>query len=252
MSEPSWPGLEGLRSDVLERLERIVVLLEGAESRFRDVVLSCADGILILDGLGCVVFANPAAEALLGRSLREMVGEPFAVVAAADQDGLIDVLGPGGARRLIELRSVRTRWTDEDVEIVSLRDVTEHAAADRSRAEATERLQRALRGAGDGLWEWDLATGRVDCGPGLCMLLGLPSDEPLSTEAWLSVVHPEDADSLRAAVELHLDGKTAGVSRVVRLRAADGGWTPALLAASASCRRRVSGVLTAMAASPTG
>jgi diguanylate cyclase (GGDEF)-like protein/PAS domain S-box-containing protein len=68
-----------------------------------------------------------------------------------------------------------------------------------------ERYAAAVRGATDGIWDWDLAGGTFFASPRFRDILGLKDEEPLETaEDWLARVSPEDRERLRFEIDLHL------------------------------------------------
>ena len=125
----------------------------------------------------------------------------------------------------------------------------ERAEASRAAAEAElraseERYAAALRGSQDGMWDWDLASGRVQLSPRWKSMLGFEAHELADDlQGWRSRVHPEDRAALDAALArplasgcapadarfehelrlLHKDGSVRWVlSRGVALRRASG------------------------------
>lgn len=94
----------------------------------------------------------------------------------------------------------------------------------RSRNERRERAERArlelaLSGSSGGLWEWELATGKVDYSTRFRELLGFaPEVEAPSLHA---LVHPDDHAMFDAAVDEHLE-HGAPYEVDVRLRRASG------------------------------
>ena len=65
-----------------------------------------------------------------------------------------------------------------------------------------ERFLLALRGANDGLWDWDIAAGTVYYSPRWYEMLGLRAKEaPATLETWIARVHPDDRE--RVLAELH-------------------------------------------------
>ena len=101
-------------------------------------------------------------------------------------------------------------------------------AAQRARvalAESEERYALALRGANDGIWDWDLRSGRFYCSPRGKELLGYaPEDAPDAIGEWIGRVHPDDRASLRAALDAHVAGETANFESEHRLRGPDGAY----------------------------
>jgi PAS domain S-box-containing protein len=66
---------------------------------------------------------------------------------------------------------------------------------------ARERLARAQRAAGAGLWDWDIASGHMDWSPELFALFGLdPAVDTASFDAWGRTLHPDDAEEASARV----------------------------------------------------
>jgi diguanylate cyclase (GGDEF)-like protein/PAS domain S-box-containing protein len=76
-------------------------------------------------------------------------------------------------------------------------------------AKSQERYAAAVRGANDGIWDWDLDSDMFFASPRFRDLLGLRDDEPLvASEQWLSRVSADDAERLRFEIDLHLRGLT--------------------------------------------
>ena len=73
--------------------------------------------------------------------------------------------------------------------------------------ESEERLQVALEAGGMGIWEIDLPSGRSSWWPGMERLHGLPAGTPSPDRAaYLAIVHAEDRDRFRDAVERSIAG----------------------------------------------
>jgi diguanylate cyclase (GGDEF)-like protein/PAS domain S-box-containing protein len=86
-----------------------------------------------------------------------------------------------------------------------------------------ERYAAAVRGANDGIWDWDLESDAFVASARFRDLLGLRDDEPLvSAEQWLSRVSPDDAERLRFEIDLHLRGLTPHFESEYQVARADG------------------------------
>lgn len=71
-----------------------------------------------------------------------------------------------------------------------------------ARITAEQRYALIALGANDGLWDWDLASGRVRYSPRLADMMGLPPDQQSCViEDWLSCVQPEDRDWVDATLD---------------------------------------------------
>jgi diguanylate cyclase (GGDEF)-like protein/PAS domain S-box-containing protein len=101
-------------------------------------------------------------------------------------------------------------------------------AAQRARLAVTESEERyalALRGANDGIWDWDLPSGRFYCSPRGKELLGYaPEEEADAIGEWIGSVHPDDRAALRAGLDAHVAGETPHFESEHRLRAPDGSY----------------------------
>lgn len=94
---------------------------------------------------------------------------------------------------------------------------------------AASRLRYALaaQGANDGLWDWDLTTGRLFLSPRWNEMLGIDAtateqgDRP---ELWLDRIHPEDRERVETELALHQDGRSEHFQSEFRVRHEDGSW----------------------------
>ena len=88
-----------------------------------------------------------------------------------------------------------------------------------------ERYSLAMRGANDGLWDWDLDTNMLYLSPRWFQMVGLDSDAAAGQPAvWLSRVHPDDRPDVDADIQAHLRGRTEHFESEHRIRHADGSW----------------------------
>lgn len=76
--------------------------------------------------------------------------------------------------------------------------------------ESEERYSLAALGANDGLWDWNLDTGKVYFSDRWKEMLGFHVNEiGDSPEEWFARIHPDDIVRLKAAIESHLEGRTS-------------------------------------------
>ncbi len=77
--------------------------------------------------------------------------------------------------------------------------------------ESEERYALAVRGANDGLWDWNLRTNEVYFSPRWLSMLGLDEGRSDSQhpDLWFKRVHPQDIHELQDAIQQHLDGQTS-------------------------------------------
>ncbi len=103
--------------------------------------------------------------------------------------------------------------------------VTRREEAERELAANRELLDRVIGGARLGVWEREIATGRMAGNGRLAEILGYRAEEmePLERRI-LEVLHPEDRLAARQAWLDHLEGRSELFESEVRLRAKDGRW----------------------------
>lgn len=87
------------------------------------------------------------------------------------------------------------------------------------------RLQRAMDATSDGLWEWDITSGKGYFSPAYYRMLGYEEGafDP-AAQSWIDLIHPEDRERVLAANQECIDNRTESFSVEYRMRAKDGGW----------------------------
>ncbi len=208
------------------------------------------DLVFVKDLQGRYVFLNAAAARVKGAPIPEVLGrddtnffDPEFAARLMTTDRAI--MTSGVAREVEEtpvvdgeLRtflSLKAPYRDAAGTVIGMigisRDITEarRAAAELARAEA--RWQFAITSAGDGIWDWDLATGSVFFSPQWKAMLGYAGheaevgDEPAE---WERRVHPADLDRVLDLVNRHLRGLTEEFSFEHRMRTRAGRWVSIL------------------------
>jgi PAS domain S-box-containing protein len=92
-------------------------------------------------------------------------------------------------------------------------------------ARSEEQRTLALEGGGHGVWDVDVDTGSGEVPASFQALLGYPPRaEVWSLDQWRKLVHPDDQAPTLAAVQDHLQGRTASLWVELRMRCADGSW----------------------------
>ena len=113
-------------------------------SEFREITNASPDGVVIVNSAGRILFTNPSAAQMFGRSVQELKGTVFGYpVMASDRTELtID-------SHQVEMCVARATWDGEPAFLASLRDITQRAKAEANMKslgtaleEANEQLQR--------------------------------------------------------------------------------------------------------------
>ena len=89
--------------------------------------------------------------------------------------------------------------------------------------EVEERYALATSAALDGIYEWDLLSGRLLLTQRAAEFFALPADE-LTPKAWNDCIHPDDFQSYRDALVRHFKGDVTHLEHEYRIRDAAGGY----------------------------
>ena len=91
--------------------------------------------------------------------------------------------------------------------------------------ELKERMELALLGSNDGLWDWDIIENSVYFSPRWKEMLGYSDDElPNEVSSWADRIHPDDVDETWADVHKNINGETEYYENVHRLKHKEGHW----------------------------
>jgi len=94
--------------------------------------------------------------------------------------------------------------------------------------DSEERYSIAVRGANDGLWDWNLKTNEIYFSPRWKTMLGYSQSQIKNEpEEWFRRIHPEDLAWVQAAISNHVNGETEHFECEYRMRDANNGyrWT---------------------------
>lgn len=112
--------------DITER-KRTEQTLQAVELNLRQIFLSNADGMIVADPQGKVLFVNPSAERMLARGAAELVGSPFPFDLTPDTHNEMCLMSRGGRKVVAAMRVVTTKWQGQPALLASLRDISELA-----------------------------------------------------------------------------------------------------------------------------
>ena len=121
-----------------------------SEKNLSAILEKNADGIVIVDTDGMVLYVNPAAEKLFGKSKEDFLGYPFGFPVSADKAEDSLVIRKGDRLCEAELRVVQVQWQKQPAFQLSVRDITERKQAEvaltiaKEKAEESDRLKTAF------------------------------------------------------------------------------------------------------------
>lgn len=191
-------------------------------------------------GVNAFMLKPQEPDALIGEVERLLAsGTSGAAGPGTDEPGMLKEYGERISQKLyqklleIEQKNAELNkamlWLNTEVDAKS-RLVTELSRAVAKEQEAQEallvsqeRYAAAVRGATDGIWDWDISADTLFASPRFRDILGLGEAEPLETvEDWLARVSPEDIERLRFEIDLHLRDLTPHFESEYRAETRDG------------------------------
>jgi diguanylate cyclase (GGDEF)-like protein/PAS domain S-box-containing protein len=187
--------------------------------RFYNVFQQTSEAILLIDENRQVLDANAVGKLLLDlTSVSKGVSEVSRIFG-----GTLDLstitLPDQGHRQITERQVVLPDGQAIDLEIsvtsidhqgkkaysLMLRDVTHRKEMERALRTSEERYELIVRGANDGIWDWNLMTDQVFYSDRWMDMLGLKADQVShSPNEWFDRVHPEDVVRLKYELSTYL------------------------------------------------
>ena len=212
--------------------------------------------VLVADSDGAVIGSVPSDPQKLGRNILDLLGpsQPLTTFGAAA--GALEITLPDGAAALATVRALRnplgvvaviqtasdalSSWRSTTALTATLSATTGfvvlilgfafHWQATRAREAdlihdtVRGRIDTALNRGRCGLWDWDLARGRVFWSHSMFDILGLPAKNDLLTFGELNaLVHEDDIDLYGLARQL-AEARLQSIDHAFRMRHADGKW----------------------------
>ncbi len=222
--------------------------LRTSEAAYRLLAENTTDVIVRSDLDTTRRYVSPAAFQVLGRDPEELIGtQPLDTVHPDDRPAYEQVLADlvqGRIDRPVTRQRYRHKdgrwvWIEASFKltrsadgaaptgyVASLRDVTDRMAAETALRISEERLALALDSGSDGLWDWEVATGKVWFSDRWQTMIGYePGEIEGHLRSWRRLTHPDDVERARRLLTDHIDGKTPIYECEQRVRTKSGAYT---------------------------
>lgn len=228
-------------------LEARIRQLELTEQRFRSLLESAPDAIVIVDSMGQIAMVNAQTEQIFGYSREELIGQSIETLVPERFRGIhrhhraayaerphtremgagVELFGRrrDGSEFPAEISLSPRRTEEGDLVFCAIRDITRRKLAEQALRESEERFDLAVRGTDAGIWDWDLRSGRLYLSPRWKGMLGYEDGEIAESFAeWETRLHPADRQRALTAVQDYLAGKTDEYELEHRLKHKDGSY----------------------------
>ncbi len=181
-------GIASIVRDLSEHKKTHDALADSRKS-FASIVEKSADGILVLDSRGKVLYANPSAAALLGYEEGGLKEVDFGTPVMSGEVETIQVMRPDSEIREVQMRIAPTDWFGQSAHVVLLRDMTEHLRHELALRKEKEQTEQYLNVAGVMFVVLDSNGKVVRVNRKACEVLGREHDE-LINQCWITTVLP--------------------------------------------------------------
>ena len=231
--------------NLIERLHAEEAL-RASEARFRALADASPALIWQLDAEGNVIYINETryrsllgltSQNMLGKNWLQAFGETNAeeAIAALMESQLartpihrcFDLKDSNGQSVVLETHALP--WYGPDGHYaghvgISV-DITASMHTQRELSISNERLKLAIEGAGDGVWDWDMQSGKIMRSRRFLEILGQEEQQEVTTyEAWGDLVHPDDMAKVMAALDVCIHNSPAPYICEYRMRCSSGDW----------------------------
>lgn len=111
-----------------------------------DVIAQAADGLVVVDQTGEIVFCNAAAAVLFGRSEASLIGTAFGFPFSDGRDWTSLEAAVNGSPVYIDMRATPITWQGREATLATLRDVTEQREVEAVVAMQMSAMEAAANG----------------------------------------------------------------------------------------------------------
>lgn len=116
------------------------------EQSFRKLLIDTRDALLLVDDEGAVRYANPAAEQLFGATQQQLQQQRLDISKESERLYEWSAPTPDGKQVQVEVHRSLTNWEGSQVNLLSLRDITDRKASEQQLRLLKRSLESTLNG----------------------------------------------------------------------------------------------------------
>lgn len=127
-----------------ERAPLKTLKLETAKNSLDSLIENNLSGIIVLDHTGKIQLINSAAEHLMGRSRKQLIGHNFGFPTVAGETNELDFIRTRGGVVTAEVKTAETEWLGRPAYVLSMNDITDRKNLEIQRIQSVELFEQAL------------------------------------------------------------------------------------------------------------
>ena len=240
---------EGTLEDISEHV-RMQEALRRSEEQLRLITSQIPGMVYVLhltpDGQRTYRYVSPGVRDIYGFEPEAALRDPLLVaryrhpddvpLLEADMREITQSQAPLSGEFRIVLPDGRVKWVMRRSSAVSsdaqghlrvgvLLDITARKEAETALSENEALWKLAMEGAGDGVWDWNLATGEEYVSDRIKSMFGYGDDDVIAMAAEMdSLTHRDDLHRMQLDRQAHFEGRTPVYRNEHRVRCKDGSW----------------------------
>jgi PAS domain S-box-containing protein/putative nucleotidyltransferase with HDIG domain len=125
--------------------------LKKSENRFKKIIEENTDGILVVDQMGLIRFANNAASSLFDKERNKLVGKKLKYPISTDKLQSIDIELENGNKKTGEMHVVKTEWEKQPAFLATIRDITFRKEAEEALRLSNTKIKKLMEEVVNGL-----------------------------------------------------------------------------------------------------
>jgi PAS domain S-box-containing protein len=200
-------------------LKQAELLSKESEAKLQSILHSMISGVVVINTLGEITFANESASKILSLEKKDIKGRyyssrdwkqinedgsPFPLdklplaLALTKQENVYNI------EHGIVAEGEQVRWLTVNASplyneqrqligaVASFKDITEHKLAEKQIKESEERMRMVANATLDAYYDWDMVSNHVWRNEGYVNLFGSPNEIEKTSDWWIARIHPED------------------------------------------------------------
>ena len=209
-----------------------------------DLLEMAEDIIIIRDMQQKIIFCNERVQKLYGWEKADILGDNYyhvfqpifnqslteiedKLMNLGEWKGEIIHITKKGETLILESSwSLQKDHNNKPINILEVNNnITKRKKVEEALKDSQERLQLALDSIKDGLWDWNITTGKAYFSPRWLQMLGYNVGElPYHISTWQNLLHPDDKEMADLAIKNHLNDSISLFEFEHRLQHKSGEW----------------------------